>query len=651
MLDTALYSFTPRPPHLRKEIVEAQSSSPAILDPLPLAGAVARRIWEASMSVPRLDRSDLWIAFASFVALFAIYAAGACRTIYVGDSGELVTAVYVLGIPHPTGYPLYVLLGKLWTVLVPVGSIALRMSLFSAACAATACALLFVAARRCGGDRLAALAAALSLAFSPSFWGEANIQRVYALNAAFLAAALLVAGVWVRRRDRWSFAVTMFVAALGAANHTYMAIFAIAFALFVLRTRPRFAFAPRTIAVGAAAVMLGLLPYLYLPLASRADPPLDWGDPETLERFLDVVLRRGFWERAWVESPADFLRAAADYALGLARELTWAGLPLAVLGLLVADRRRVPILLLVVAAGANLAVMAMHGSRSDLFIWHRYYIPSYLIAALLLALGTTAVLARLPRRARPLVFVLPLSLLVAGWRQFDRSDYRIAEDFSATLLAGIPPGASLAATDDNILFVLLYLTMVEGRRPDVNLILQGVGGASLPPLRFDPRREPLFFTHHPNWDSPDLQIVPAGLAFRVWPRDAEAPQVVLPPDALPGADDPQIPKDYLTRNLIGQYYFMLAFDNERRDWARAAYNLERAMRAAPDNDVLFYNAGLLYERNGHLTEALRAFERSAAINPRHIPGSRNALASAMVARLRATIASQVSDPKSQDGAP
>jgi len=73
-------------------------------------------------------------------AVFALYASGACPTIYVGDSGELVTAVARLGIPHPTGYPLYVLAGKLWTLAVPVGSIAWRMSLFSALAAAAAVA-------------------------------------------------------------------------------------------------------------------------------------------------------------------------------------------------------------------------------------------------------------------------------------------------------------------------------------------------------------------------------------------------------------------------------------------------------------------------------------------------------------------------------
>jgi hypothetical protein len=55
-----------------------------------------------------------------------VYALGACPTIYVGDSGELVAAVDTLGIPHPSGYPLYVLLGKLWTPLLPVGSVAHR---------------------------------------------------------------------------------------------------------------------------------------------------------------------------------------------------------------------------------------------------------------------------------------------------------------------------------------------------------------------------------------------------------------------------------------------------------------------------------------------------------------------------------------------
>src|SRR5512146_2180400 len=160
---------------------------------------------------------DRALAGGLAAAAFAVYAAGACRTIYVGDSGELVAAVATLGIPHPSGYPLYVLLGHLWTLLVPLGSVAFRMSLFSAFCAALAVGLVYLAGRALAAGRTAALAAALVFAASPSFWGEANVQRVYALNAGFVALATLAALRWhalataeakdVHGRDRWFVAV------------------------------------------------------------------------------------------------------------------------------------------------------------------------------------------------------------------------------------------------------------------------------------------------------------------------------------------------------------------------------------------------------------------------------------------------------------
>src|SRR5262245_14064014 len=98
------------------------------------------------------------------VLVAALYASGACPTVYVGDSGELVTAVATLGIPHPTGYPLYVLLGHLWTMLVPIGEPAWRMSLFSAACGGGAAAVLYAVIRREGWPMIAALTGALLFA-------------------------------------------------------------------------------------------------------------------------------------------------------------------------------------------------------------------------------------------------------------------------------------------------------------------------------------------------------------------------------------------------------------------------------------------------------------------------------------------------------
>ncbi len=552
------------------------------------------------------------------LAFFALYALGASRTIYVGDSGELVAAVHTLGIPHPSSYPLYVLLGKLWTVLVPIGSIAFRMSLFSAACAALATSGVYLVGRQLGLSALAACFSSLLLAFSPSFWSQANIQRVYSLNALMLVMALGLSIVWFQKRQPKMLVAAFFVAALGATNHTYMGVFVVALALAAVITEPGLLRRPRVLIASAAAAALGLLPYLYLPLRSRTNPRLDWGNPETIRGTLDVILRREAWDRAWIESPADLLTIAGDLLLRIGTELFWLGAVLALIGILWARTKSWPLLLLLLAVLGNFLAMALHGSRSDLFFWYRYYIPTFVILALLAGLGLEFVRERVSSKLAVAALLLPLTMLVVGYPRFDRSNFRIADDFSRTLLASLPPGAHLSASDDNILFVLIYLQLVEGVRPDVDLILQGVGGADLPPLRFDPDADPLYFTHHPNWEVPELDIVGTGLTFRIQRRGAPVPEPVIPKTELDGESDPAVPKDYLTQNLIGHFHYMLGVTHELRDWPRAEAEFARARQAAPNNDVLFYNLGLIYRRNGLLDRSLAAFEHSEAINPRHI---------------------------------
>jgi len=576
------------------------------------------------------DRGDSLTALSLAAGVFVVYALGACRTIYVGDSGELVTAVAVLGIPHPSGYPLYVMLGKLWTLLLPFGSIAFRMSLFSAFLAASACGILYRLGREMRLPRPASILSALLLAFSPSFWAEANVQRVYALNAFFVVWATLLAVRWDasaaagdERRGRRLFVSTLFVAGLGATNHTVMAVWAIAFVVFAVITRPAVLRRPKALILGGLAFGVGLLPYLYLPIRSRQDPVLDWGNPEGLRSLMNVVTRRDFWGRRFLEGPADLVPIAADFANGFREEVGLAGVALALVGvaaaLAVKGRRRLLLLPLLVVLG-NLAALALHGSRSDIFIWHRYAIPSYIMLAWVAGWGAALLVENVPKRLGLVTLVIPIVMLVRGFPDQDRSRYRIAEDFSRTLLQTLPPGAHLAASDDNILFVLMYLHLAEEVRPDVDLILQGVGGSALPPLRFDPDTDPLFFSDHPNWNEPQLELVPAGLAFRVWRRGRPFPPAVIPKARLDGELDPRVPKDYLTQNLIGQLHYMLGNTLERSDWPAARREYDESMKAAPHNDVLFFNLGLIFGGSGLYDEAIAAFRRSTEINPRPILG-------------------------------
>ncbi|MBN1383999.1 MAG: DUF2723 domain-containing protein, partial [Elusimicrobia bacterium] len=83
----------------------------------------------------------------TFLLSFAVYLATLCPTVYVGDSGEFATAAYTLGITHPPGYPLYVILGKIFTIIIPFGNIAYRVNLMSAFFGALTCALVYLIVR------------------------------------------------------------------------------------------------------------------------------------------------------------------------------------------------------------------------------------------------------------------------------------------------------------------------------------------------------------------------------------------------------------------------------------------------------------------------------------------------------------------------
>jgi Protein of unknown function (DUF2723) len=126
------------------------------------------------------------LALTLFLLFLAVYVRTAAPSVLSGDSAEFQLAAPLLGVPHPTTYPLYVLLGKLATLLVPFGDMAWRVTLVSALSAALAVALFYMLARRVAGLPGAAVAA-LALGVAPGLWNAATLAEVYALLAALLA--------------------------------------------------------------------------------------------------------------------------------------------------------------------------------------------------------------------------------------------------------------------------------------------------------------------------------------------------------------------------------------------------------------------------------------------------------------------------------
>jgi hypothetical protein len=423
---------------------------------------------------------------AAFVLPLALYVATLAPTVTLEDSGEFIAGALHLGVVHPPGYPLWCLVAHAFTKL-PFGSVAERVHLASAVFAAGATWLTFVVARRWTRSAGAALAAALALGASRVFWSQAVIAEVYTLHAFF--AILLVYGVlrFGEERDpRWLLAVAL-AAGLSVANHLPLAALELpVLAIWILAIGGRRAFAPRVLGWGAALFALGVSLYLYLPLRARSDPPVNVGNPATLEATLAHVTRQAYQgggEAVRYEGDlGDVAKHTVEAWLGTALAF---GAPLALLSLagaviLLRERRDLLAVTLAIAVLNTLALNALvHATATDWWIFvHRvYYLPTHVVAALWLAFGARRLLdwgGRGGGAGRSLAGVALAALVVAtAWWNLPhagrRGDQR-ARNFALDLVEPAPYSSGFLPLSDEVVYPLVYLRLVEGVRRDVRVL-------------------------------------------------------------------------------------------------------------------------------------------------------------------------------------
>ncbi|MGA9117554.1 MAG: DUF2723 domain-containing protein [Bacteroidota bacterium] len=288
-------------------------------------------------------------ALATAGCAFGVYLLTLAPSVSFIDSGELAAVACTLGIAHPTGYPLFTLLG--WVASkVPLGEEIWRLNAMSALLCAGALLLFFPLFRRAAAGSLidaawvrrghpagraagaGAAAGTLLLAFSGTYWSIAVAVEVYALHIFLLAAMLFL---FFSAQDEGKGGRRMlfaFVAGLAFANHLMTIQLAPALlSLFFLREGVgRRAW--RRLAEMAIPFLLGLSVYLYLPLRAAAHPPLNWGDPAGPGRLLRHLAGRQY--SVWFFSSAEAAsRQFGRFLEGLPAELAYVGIPAAGLGL------------------------------------------------------------------------------------------------------------------------------------------------------------------------------------------------------------------------------------------------------------------------------------------------------------------------------
>ncbi|MDE2511849.1 MAG: DUF2723 domain-containing protein, partial [Elusimicrobia bacterium] len=267
-----------------------------------------------------------------FVSVFLVYLRALPPSLAPWrDTGEMALSSWTLGVAHPTGYPLYVLIGRA-VASIPLGNLAYRLNVLSAVAGAAAAALMYRAARKRAGPWVA-LAAAAWMALNAVVWEVSQVSEMYSLWVLCAVALMLIAlefsedaseRLWPgfcflsglllgNRLDLLLWAPGLLWLALagrpgsaaedglwaGAALLLFPAVAALTgsntpFAFLIILTvlwRSRGPGMGRRVGLAAAAGLAGLSVYLYLPVRSATGPLLDWNHPALFSNFLDTILR------------------------------------------------------------------------------------------------------------------------------------------------------------------------------------------------------------------------------------------------------------------------------------------------------------------------------------------------------------------------
>lgn len=444
-------------------------------------------------------RLDLYLAVLLALAALTVYVRTLAPGVLDGDSGEWQYMANILGIPHSTGYPLYVLLAKSVT-LVPLGNPAWRVNLLSALCAALTVPLVYLLAKRVARTTVPAVLAATFFALMPTLWGSATFAEVYALNTLLIALTLWFAVRFLDTGDARMLYGMALCFGLALTNHRVS--FFIAPALLLALWFKRRALDWRQLSRAALAALVPLMLYLYIPL--RAAQLMSEQSPETwdlypraeaivngkitayynhsLGGFLNLVTaldnrnKLGFQDA----SGQDALLVRLENAWILLREqIDPFGIILAIFGIGVLWRRERALTLFLLVAGASIAAVSIAVRAEST----RYYMSgAYLVMVLFLASALGWILDKLDERVRAhptllarglyyaavLFFAFfPLTALYFNYARMDQSgNVRYDTYARAVLDDNLAENAVLVAPWE-VATPIRYFQYVEGLRPDV----------------------------------------------------------------------------------------------------------------------------------------------------------------------------------------
>ena len=517
-----------------------------------------------------VQRFAPWAIGALFFVLYAMTAAPSIAALF-DDSLEFQLVLPTFGIAHPTGYPLYTILGGLWNQFFPVGNWAWRTNLFSALTGAVAVALVYVTAHRLVASQfspqvapplaylLAGLVAALAFGIGPVWWTQTTVAEVYALHN-LLVAAILAGTIGIERHTGRAFdrrmTLLLLLVGLGLAHHRTTVLVIPGVAIYLLWSVPEIWRPRRAWWLWGMALLAPLLLYLYLPLRAAA------GATDLHGSYANTW--NGFWQHALATGYTSFLgavdlrpvRPAADWLQFALTQLGWPAALLAFAGLAglavgPASARRGWVMVAVVLATNVIFAFLYQVGDQEVFL-----LPALLCAALFAGGGAARLIDLMPLRYAWLTGTLCVLLVLIGLGRgplINRSQDWAVHDYAVDMATvGFPPASRVLGIEGEMT-ALRYMQLAAGL---------GLNAMPIAADQLELRRQrlaeavadgaPVYLTRELDGIAGAYSFSGAGPLVRVWPR---------------GAAEVGAPEQPLLLNLLDGVLAITGYDLQRLDWA------------------------------------------------------------------------------------
>jgi hypothetical protein len=436
-----------------------------------------------------LPRPDFIFSIGVFLFVLILYESMAPTRLssanFGADGGDFLTAVITKGIPHPSGYPLYLLISDFFQKLFtnPLIWRQVQVSIVPGALT-TAILFLLICFESSGISNvekwICSLLAAFALAVSPIFWSQAVIIEVYALNAFFVSGALLwislITGIWKSQIKSKQTIICLFawICGLGLGNHTtYILVYPVVF--YGIYRLMQSGMSKPLVVICLLGWFSGLITYAILPFRAALHSPINWGDPDTLQGFVWLITGGDYHQNFFSIQPQEYLQRLGSWIGIFFEQFGLLGVIVGTMGVSGAKRSSA-LKWSSIYVVAVYSVLAVGYKTNDSFV---YLIPAFICFSLWIGWGLENIWHYKYKHIKwgwavPAIFAIYLIFAIPGRYTEVNPQNGDLSDYAELTLAQAPQNAVLHPVNDGETFALWYYQYGLHYRPDVKIISDGL---------------------------------------------------------------------------------------------------------------------------------------------------------------------------------